>query len=301
MSTKITHLHDTFIKDVLSHKESAIDFFKEYLPGSLVKALDLETLTPLGTSYINRHLKTSYSDLVWSVKMKDQENLQISMLLEHKSTADVDTAFQLLEYLALAYRKQRKEIKKTELIVPILYYHGKHDWEFRSMQSFFPDLPDFLKVYIPAFHTEYVNLHGFSAAQILELENGLLSGAIMLQKYFFYPEDLNTYFLNILEKLSPYLHTNLIEPIFVYLKYSGLDKEHFDEAIKNLPEDMRTRVLTLGEQFKVAGIAEGREQVLQKTVLNAFDNGYAVSEICLITGESEQKINQLLKQNNRIR
>lgn len=312
MSNEITHIHDTFIKDVLSHKETAADFFKEYLPERLVKAIDFETLTPLNTTYISRGLKTSYSDMVWSIKMRNRKGLQISMLLEHKSYADPDKAFQLLEYLASAYRKQRKEKKKPELVIPVLYYHGKYDWEFKSLKSFFPDLPDFLKVYLPGFLTEYVNLHRFPAEQILELRNGLLSSAIMIQKYFFDPESLNSHFGDILKKLYPYMYSNQIESIFVYLEYTGLDKEHFDEAIKNLPEDMSTRVMTLREQWlfqgKEQGIMEGRErgfeqgiaESLRSTILNAFDNGIKVSLICKVTGAPEEKIIRILSENNRM-
>jgi len=245
--------------------------------------------------------------------MKGNENLQISMLLEHKSSADPDTAFQLLEYLALAYRKQRKEQKKTELIIPILYYHGKYDWEFKSFEDFFSDYPDFLKGYLPKFVTELVNLHRFPAEQILELRNGWLSGSLMIQKYFFDSESLNARFEDILEKLFPYLYSNQMDHIFVYLEYTGLDKERFDEAVKNLPDDMSERVMTLREQWlyqgKEEGVAEGlqrgiaeeRERSLVKTILNAFDNGFDLAAIRLITGETEEKINDILKQHNRIR
>lgn len=308
MPHKITHIHDTFIKDILSRKESAIDFFKEYLPEPLVKVIDFDTLTPLNTSYISRGLKTSYSDLVWSIRIFGKENLQISMLLEHKSYIDPAVAFQLLEYLASGYRKQLKEKKKPELIIPILYYHGKYDWEFKSLEDFFSDYPDFLKVYLPVFLTEFVNLHRFPAEQILELHNGLLSGAIMIQKYFFDPDSLNSHFRSILEKLLPYLYSNLIDSIFVYLEYSGLDEIKLDETIKNLPDDMSTRVMTLREQLilkgKEQGIAEAMaklEQSVIQIILNAYDSGINPATIKTITGESEEKINLILRQNHRIR
>ncbi|MDT4845969.1 Recombination-promoting nuclease RpnD [compost metagenome] len=316
MNNQISHIHDAFIKDILARKEAAADFFREYLPEHLIEAIDFETLTSLNTSYISSSLKTAYSDLLWSVKMKDQEKLQISLLLEHKSHIDNDTSFQLLEYLALAYRKQRKEMKKSELIIPILYYHGKNSWNFKPLTSFFPNLPDYLKIYLPEFHTEYINLNRYSAEQILRIHNGILSGSLMIQKYFFYPENLNSYFHDIVEKLRPYLNSNEIETIFVYLEYSGLNKVKLDEAIKNLPDDMSTRIITLREQLltqgKTQGIAEGKAQgilegkiqgiaeSLQKTILNAFDAGIGVATIRIITGESEEKINRILAQNNRI-
>ncbi len=305
MPNKITHIHDTFIKDILSRKELAVDFFQEHLPESIVQIINFETLAPLNTSLIGENLKTSYSDLVWSVKLKNQENVQISMLLEHKSHPDPDTAFQLLEYMALAYRKQRKEKKKPELIIPILYYHGKTDWKFKPLESFFPRLPDLLKGYLPAFLTEFVNLHRFPAEKILQLHNGLLSSALMIQKYFFDPESLNSYFFEILKRLQPFLHSNLIESVFVYLESSGLNKTQLEQDIQKLSEDMSTRIITLREQLltqgKEQGINEERIRSTQKIVLNGFDNGFDVNAIRLITDESEETIHQILKENNRIR
>lgn len=59
------------------------------------------------------------------------------------------------------------------------------------------------------------------------------------------------------ETLFPYLYSNPKDHIFVYLEYSGLDKERFDEAVKSLPDDMSARVMTLREQWLYQGKEEG--------------------------------------------
>lgn len=75
MPRNITNIHDKFIKKILSDKELAIDFLQQYLPESLVSSLDFDTLEQQDNSYITDQLKTSFSDLLWRVKMKDKENL----------------------------------------------------------------------------------------------------------------------------------------------------------------------------------------------------------------------------------
>lgn len=297
MPGKITNIHDKFIKQLLSDKGLAIEFLQQYLPEPLVDILDLDTLEQQDTSYITNKLKTSYSDLIWRVKIKHKQSLQISLLLEHKSNADPKTAFQLLEYLALGYQKQLREKKKPELIIPILYYHGRQNWKFKPLEVYFPDYPDFLKKYLPAYATEFVNLHQVPPEQILALKNGLLSSAVMLQKYYFDPEALTIHILTILENLNPYLESNIIDTIFVYMiECTHLDEKYFTESVIKQPEDMSTKVMTLYDQL----ILKGVEKNLQKTVLNAFDAGIPVATIRVITGESEEKINRILKQNNRI-
>jgi|GEM_PF-1950412 len=72
MPRDITNIHDKFIKQILSNKELAVEFLKQYLPEALTSILDFETLTQQDTSYITDRLKTSYSDLIWGVQIKGQ-------------------------------------------------------------------------------------------------------------------------------------------------------------------------------------------------------------------------------------
>lgn len=50
---------------------------------------------------------------------------------------------------------------------------------------------------------------------------------------------------------------------------------------------------------KALGIAEERERLMIKTILNAYDNGIKSVTIRAITAESEERINHILKQYNR--
>jgi hypothetical protein len=48
------------------------------------------------------------------------------------------------------------------------------------------------------------------------------------------------------------------------------------------------------------GIEKGIERELEKTVLNAFDNQISLETIRIISGETIEKINEILKRNARI-
>lgn len=309
MPRNITNIHDKFIKQILSDKQLAIDFLQQYLPELLVRILDFSTLEQQDNTYITDQLKTSFSDLLWKVKIKGEENLQISLLLEHKSSPDPKTAFQLLEYLALGYQKQLREKKKPELIVPILYYHGQQNWKFKPIENYFASYPDILKEYLPVFATEFVNLQQVAPEQILALVNGMLSSAVMLQKYYSDSEGLAVHMDTIIENLAPYLESNIMETIFVYMiRGTRLDPKYFKESVQKLSGNMSTKALTLYDKLilegKQQGISEGMEkgfsEAVKKTVLNAHDAGIDLATIRVITGESEEKIRQILGQNQRI-
>lgn len=132
----------------------------------------------------------------------------------------------------------------------------------------------------------------------------------MVQKYYFDPESLKKQLHAILENLVPYLGMNIVNSIFVYIMQgTRLDLEYFEESVNNLSADMSTKMMSVYDQLiakgvqkgKEQGIAEERERAAAQTILNAYDAGVNLATIRTITGESEEKITQILKRNNRIR
>lgn len=67
----------------------------------------------------------------------------------------------------------------------------------------------------------------------------------MLQKHSFDPEALSIQISTILKNLNPYLESNAVDVIFVYMiKGTRLTEKQYKEIIKNLPEQMSTRAMT---------------------------------------------------------
>jgi predicted transposase/invertase (TIGR01784 family) len=146
------------MKELLSDKEVAIDFLKEYLPKEIIENIEINSISQEKTSYISTNLKESFSDIVWRFETKT-EPLKVCLLLEHKSYKDPNVVFQILEYLALGYQQQLKNQKKVELIVPILYYHGESKWHLKDFESYFDKYPTEFKHYLPVYKNEFINLN----------------------------------------------------------------------------------------------------------------------------------------------
>jgi predicted transposase/invertase (TIGR01784 family) len=254
--------------------------------------------------------------MVWRIDTHDNEALNVCLLLEHKSYPDANVAFQMLEYIALGYQTQLKNKQGLELILPILYYHGQEKWQFKAMSAHFEHLPTHFQPYIPKYETVFMNLNELSQSQIQNLQHGLLRAALLLQSNYFNPEKLNNSVRNILESLNPYLELNPTDFIFVYLIQNGhLNKARLEESIKILPTPFPNKVMSIydeliqeGFERGIAegiekgiekGIAAGIEKGIEKTVLNAFDNGVSLELIRIITGESPEKIEEILKKNRK--
>jgi predicted transposase/invertase (TIGR01784 family) len=177
MAKQINNIHDKFIKELLSQKEIAIAFLEQNLPFDLLQAIDIQSIEYENTSFLNVKLEESFSDLVFRFK-SEKSILKISLLLEHKSYIDANVAFQVLEYLALGYQKQLKSKKSIELIVPVIYYHGKDKWIYKDISIFFSEYSSILQKYIPNFQSEFIDLNDMTTDHILKLRNGLLRSAL---------------------------------------------------------------------------------------------------------------------------
>ncbi len=61
---KMQNLHDRFFKEAFSNVEVASDFFKNYLPESILKIIDLETRELQNDSFSNQKIQEVFSDML---------------------------------------------------------------------------------------------------------------------------------------------------------------------------------------------------------------------------------------------
>jgi hypothetical protein len=76
----------------------------------------------------------------------------------------------------------------------------------------------------------------------------------------------------------------------------------------NIPQPITEKVMSTYDQIKAEGVNEGIEQGIEqgikkgieKAILNAFDNSIDLKTIQIITGENVDKINEVLRRNDRL-
>src|SRR6056297_82572 len=78
--------HDVFAKEVLSHKQNAVDFFRGILPDPLRATLRLRSIKLDTTSYTDRELEKYFSDVVYNCSYRSgTSSAKLALLFEHKS------------------------------------------------------------------------------------------------------------------------------------------------------------------------------------------------------------------------
>ncbi|HHH52897.1 MAG TPA: hypothetical protein ENK91_04510 [Bacteroidetes bacterium] len=212
----INNIHDKFFKNVLSDINIAKNFISSFLDPDVLQHINIETLKYAETDFLLQDLKEIFSDMVFTVNKTDDKEIYISIILEHKSRPDDFTAVQLLLYIAYGYYKQYKNTRSLQLILPIVFYHGKQKWIFKSIDDLMGDLPQELKQFTPVLKTVFIDLKNFSVEQLDSLGDSLLTSILLLEKYAFKPDELAKKIKLIYEKLNSVSDRNLLYPIIVY-------------------------------------------------------------------------------------
>jgi len=178
---------DKFIRQVLSNRKTARHYLKQFVPKEITAQLDFRTLRLSSNSFVDEKLKEHISDLVYLCDFKDKreksQKVRMSFLFEHKSYLPKFPHLQLMRYLLEAWEYDARESKGLNLTIPIVLYHGKRKWNYKSFNEYFT-LPDkSLNRFIPSFEYLLTDLSQFSDDDILNLERGFLLNTLLALKY----------------------------------------------------------------------------------------------------------------------
>jgi predicted transposase/invertase (TIGR01784 family) len=277
---KVNNPHDRMIRETLSRKETAVSFFKNFLPEHILKIMDMESLEISKDSFIEKELADFYSDILYKVRFKDSPGF-LYLLFEHKSYEEAFIQFQLFGYIHKIYSLYVKQTKakKLPIILPMVLYHGRKKWEISTCFSAIIDGPyEVFKEYIPDFKYILLDLSQRTDDQIKgEVQ---LRVTLLLLKYIFDPAlfeklpEILSLFSQILQQDTG-LQT--IETLFKYL-YSTIEDKNM-EKVKNLVKKTLSNdkgELTMGtiaEKFINEGIQKGMQQGIQQGMQKGIQQG----------------------------
>lgn len=114
---------------MLQNRDVADALLRERLPAETVRQLSARPEI-LSTSFIDRALKESLTDVLLRVRLRGGRNAFVYCLIEHKRTSEPEVMFQLLRYLGVIYERLRREvpIRRLPIVVPLVVYNGRERW-----------------------------------------------------------------------------------------------------------------------------------------------------------------------------
>lgn len=275
--TAITSIHDKFIRAILADTEIAISYFKACLPENIVDILDWSTLTQLSDTYISKELREKISDIVYGCRRRGSRlKVKISILFEHKSKPEKFTPVQLLSYLSSGFQKQAAQDKEVSPIIPILLYHGKERWRYRTLATLFNAPDQELRPFIPEYDYIYHDLGEIPDEYIQLLENKFLRASFLALKYSQLKAELVKWIPTILA-LSADAAENLQTSLFVYtFEISELEEDQIIRLSEEVPANIKNTVMSTADVF----IEKGKREKTEKGVRNMILRNYSDKEIC---------------------
>ena len=266
--------HDEFFKAIFGKPENTAEFLRNFLPKEVVEILDLDSLKSVKDSLISKELKSYYSDLLFTVDSKNS-NGYVYILFEHKSYKDRLLPLQLLRYTIKLYDRHlqmHKDAKKLPFVVPVVFYHGRHRFEYTKLKDLF-DEQDALIRYTPDFEYEFVNITQ-KEDEKLRL-NGEIGAALLLMKHIFDP-DFPRRVPEILQLLfRVYGAQTGVEAIGLYLQYiiAGATNADPDELLKTLNEQGGKIMPSLAKKLYDEGLHDGLQEGIQKGMQEGIQKG----------------------------
>lgn len=289
--------HDEFFRYIMSDKSIAVDYLRSFLPAQIAKHIDFATLAQLPESYISADLVGKVSDIVYSCRIKDTEReARVTLLIEHKSYADKFTPVQVGSYIFSGFQKQLRNEKHLSMIIPIVVYHGRGKWEYRTLSGLFDHLTPAWEKHLPDFDYLYHNLGEISDAEIRTLNNRFLCAALLAMKHIFDWRWLGEN-AEMLAELAASGSVQLLDGLRIYLLARENENEQNRETMEiekwsreqileffglDMPEgSMADELLKKGrEQGREEGVEQGIEQAREATARVMIRKGYSDAVIC---------------------
>lgn len=293
--------HDGLFKRIMGNEIAAQEFLEYYLPSDFKEQIDLSRITIGKESYIEETLKEKFSDIVYSIKTKNDETAFIYVLLDHQSTVDHWMALRLWRYALLLCERHQKNKDKLPLIYTMIMYNGTEVYNApRNLWDLFADPVQAKKVMTEDY--QLVDLQSMSDNEIIQKKHLGMMEYVMKHIHQrdmikLWEKFLQAFKLEILvDKEKGYIYLTA----FLWYTDAKLPEERQAELeqvlAKYLSEEekgdiMRTIAQKYIEEGEVRGIQIG-EARLVKTMR---DNGSSIEEIARMTRLSVAKIRELLK------
>lgn len=297
---ELNNPHNAFVKGMLERKESASDFFKQYLPQNIHNQLDYKTLEILKDSYVDKELSQHFTDILYRIKISGKP-AYIYLLFEHKSYIDRLVGFQLLRYMVKIwenYLKQNRRAKRLPVILPFVLYHGKSKWSVSNrFRPLFEEI-QFTEKYLPDYEFEIVDISHIPDDQIKgEL---LVRAFLLLLKYNKEAElfkALPGIFQLIYGLSDDVKSTEYIEMFLRYLM-ATVEEDKKNELKKEIVKSLKERgdiMPTIAEELIREGMEKGMEKGKIEDAEKMISKGMTNADIRDITGLSIKKIEEIRK------
>jgi predicted transposase/invertase (TIGR01784 family) len=278
---KLPTSHDSFFKEAMKQPPVHREFFEEYTPPHILAKLDIDSIQPAKTHFIDEELKNSYADCLFTARM-GRKPVYLYLLVEHQRKPYRFMAFRMQKYMHAIWDQhlvKHPKAKKLPLILPFLFYNG--DTPYPHSLSF-RDIINAPNDWVDQIESEGAKLIDLPAIPDQELRKRVHLGVMTLSMKHIYDDMQPFEMLMIqLKKVPNEERSGRLWRVMVKYYFEARDDVDQHEVVrltrKHLSEKEAEVVMTTADRLRkegrVEGKKEGRIEGLKEAALNLLKSG----------------------------
>ncbi len=158
----------------MSDPEVAKSYIQHFYP-EIAQIADLASLKLENSVSLRPNLKRFEADVIYRCRFKEatDSHFYFCLLFEHKSKPDKYVAVQVgLYIMELLSSMVKKQGRKLEPVLPLIFYNGKEKWVPQTIGELFQEHPHraVLEPYIPNFRFLFQDATRLSTKELLRLD-----------------------------------------------------------------------------------------------------------------------------------
>jgi predicted transposase YdaD len=285
--------HDRLLNQTLQQIDAARTLLATHLPSEVIEHLELQTLAPVDTSFIDHNLRRRFADRLFSVEVSEEvvqslglkiNYVYIFVLIDHKSTDQPYTLVQMLGYIVRIWEIALAGGRPLVPILPWVIYNGVGPWRSsRSLDELIP-VPESWKRYVPALEMAILDVGRMEDAAMTGHPN--LQVTLTLLKYgrgAKLEAALRLLFKMLSQVMSPQQARDVLDTIRVYAMSvnPSVGEEKMNELVSEFwpvqpePGSVADQLIKKGEARGIAlgearGIALGEARGIARASANTI-------------------------------
>ncbi len=305
------NIHDTGYKRLFSDKRIFRQLLETFVDLDWVKDIDFDSCELLDKSFVSDHYKETESDIIYKVKLREQD-LYIIILLEFQSTIDRFMSLRFLNYISNFLmdfvQSAKQKPRSLPAVFPLLLYNGDKKWTAPQALDQLIDGNELLGNYGIRFQYFKIAENEFSKEKLLKISN--LISTLFLAEAYYDPKELEERLISLFEKEEDKRGISLLLNWFFNLREHGRispgDYDKLERVYKD-KEEVKEMLITalkkekqaIYEEGKQDGIQEGLQEGLHaksvKVAERMLRKGQDIDFICEITELSRDEVLQIKK------
>jgi len=303
MKKNIHTPHDKMFRASMQYPEVAYEFLKMHLPESILKKLDMSSISVCPNSFIDEELRLLQSDVLLKALVEGKDTY-FYILAEHQKNPDPLMPFRLIEYMVKIWsyilKQSRQNKKKSKIvfpvIVPLVFYTGIRRYNApMAIWELFGDQSETMR---HIWQSPYLLVDANTIPEE-QLISNKWSGTMEFIMRNRFKQHWDHEIQKIAGNLSYLLHEKdrqLVVELLLYIV--GISGEHctlqeLTSAIHELAPDVEEEIMNLAEKLREEGEIKGKLEIAR----NMLADGVEPVFVAKYTGLSLQQVKKCKESN----